>query len=266
MGAGPNDVIIIVADEESKCKRALQAVVDRAKYALIGVPEETRSANPDGTTHFTRPRPGAARMYPETDVPMIGVTTHHLDRLRQILPEMREEKLVRIMKDYGLKDKLANQIINSEYLELFETMVRDDSIDSTMLAVTLTEDFKSLKRDGVKVETIGDEAIRAAFKLVRDGQTAKESLLNIFAWLAENPDQSPVDVLGALGLDMLSDNELMSRIEDTVNEKSEMITSMGARAFGPLMGLVMKEVRGKAEARKVQAFLRKAIDKHTKVL
>jgi Asp-tRNA(Asn)/Glu-tRNA(Gln) amidotransferase B subunit len=36
---------------------------------------------------------------------------------------------------------------------------------------------------------------------------------------------------------------------------------MGMRAFGPLMGLMMTEVRGRARARDVQSLLRKALGK-----
>ncbi|MCJ7634181.1 Glu-tRNA(Gln) amidotransferase subunit GatE, partial [Candidatus Bathyarchaeota archaeon] len=63
-----NDAVIIVAAREENGPDALKAVVDRVKLAIIGVPTETRSADIDGSTHYSRPRPGAARMYPETDV------------------------------------------------------------------------------------------------------------------------------------------------------------------------------------------------------
>ncbi|MGI6494067.1 MAG: hypothetical protein ACOX10_04470 [Candidatus Methanomethylophilaceae archaeon] len=51
----------------------LTAAAERANEALIGgIPEETRDPLPDGTSKYSRPLPGAARMYPETDVPPIG--------------------------------------------------------------------------------------------------------------------------------------------------------------------------------------------------
>ena len=61
---------------------------------------------------------------------------------------------------------------------------------------------------------------------------------------------------------MIPEEDLKALINATVNEKSDMITSMGARAFGPLMGLIMKEVRGKAEANHVQKLLQEAIKNH----
>jgi len=259
VGASDADAVVIVADEEESCRRALSAVVKRAREALEGVPSETRAANPDGTTHFTRPRPGAARMYPETDMPPIVVSSERIARLRANLPEMPEAKLERFTTDYGINEKLARQVINSDYTRLFEEMTGEGLADPVQLAVTLTEDFRGLQRDGVEIDNISDALIRGTFGLLKAGKTAKESLPQIFTWLAENPDGSPADALKALGLGMLSGDELRSMVEAKVSENREMVERMGDRAIGPLMGMMMGEVRGRAEARDVQALLREAI-------
>ena len=259
VGASDSDAVVIVADEEESCRRALSAVVKRAREALEGVPSETRAANPDGTTHFTRPRPGAARMYPETDMPPIVVSSERIARLRANLPEMPEAKLERFTTDYGINEKLARQVINSDYTQLFEEMTGEGLADPVQLAVTLTEDFRGLQRDGVEIDNISDALIRGTFGFLKAGKTAKESLPQIFTWLAENPDGSPADALKALGLGMLSGDELRSMVEAKVSENREMVERMGDRAIGPLMGMMMGEVRGRAEARDVQALLREAI-------
>ncbi len=259
VGASDADAVVIVADEEESCRRALSAVVTRAREALEGVPSETRAANPDGTTHFTRPRPGAARMYPETDMPPIVVSSERIARLRANLPEMPEAKLERFTTDYGINEKLARQVINSDYTRLFEEMMGEGLADPVQLAVTLTEDFRGLQRDGVEIDNISDALIRGTFGFLKAGKTAKESLPQIFTWLAGNPDGSPVDALKALGLGMLSGDELRSMVEAKVSENREMVERMGDRAIGPLMGMMMGEVRGRAEARDVQALLREAI-------
>jgi glutamyl-tRNA(Gln) amidotransferase subunit E len=65
----------MVADERGRALKALKAVVERVQMAFEGVPEETRAAMDDGTTRYMRPRPGAARMYPETDIPPVMITS-----------------------------------------------------------------------------------------------------------------------------------------------------------------------------------------------
>jgi len=125
MKADAEDAVVFVADTKENAIDALKAVTERAREALRGVPEETRAANPDGTTRYMRPRPGAARMYPETDVPPIKISKDHIEELRAKLPEMPEQKLQRLMKEYGINRKLANQLLNSDYCDLFEEIVKE---------------------------------------------------------------------------------------------------------------------------------------------
>ena len=258
-GASESDAVVIVADEAEKCTRALEAVAERAREALVGVPQDTRAADPDGTTHFTRPRPGAARMYPETDVVSIAVTPERIERLRADLPEMPEEKLERFKADYGINEKLARQVIESDHTRLFEGLAGEGAVDPTLLAVTLTETLKMLEREGVETGRLSDEKLRGVFSLVASGRTAKESIPEVLAWLGSNPEGRPEEALAQLGLAMLSRDELRSLVEARVAERRDLVERMGARAVGPLMGVIMAEVRGRAEAREVQALLRELL-------
>ena len=260
--ATESDAVVIVADQMENSTRALNAVIDRARQALHGVPAETRSANPDGTTRYTRPRPGAARMYPETDVPPIRKTQEHLDELRAKLPEFPEEKLDRFKKQYELNEKLATQIIDSEYIGLFEELAKT-GISTTLLAVTLTEDLKSLQRDGVPVENLTDDSITEVFKVIREGKTVKESLPELLTWLAENKGNTVEQALEALGLALISQEELATIIETEVNARTELIEERGMRSMGPLMGVVMARVRGKADPKIVQSLIQAAIQAKT---
>jgi len=250
--------VVIVADEESKCVAALDAVLNRAEQALHGVPEETRSANPDGTTRYTRPRPGAARMYPETDVKPVKITPKKLEELKSALPEMPEYRLKRFMRDYSLNEKLATQVVDSDYTELFEALASEGH-STTLLAVTLTEDLTSLRRDGVPVEVLTDEALRDAFTLVKRGDTTKESLPDVLAWLAENLGKEAKEAVSALGLGMMTAEELAELVNGVVEEKADLVAERGMRAMGPLMGVVMGQVRGRAKPQEVQRLLQSAL-------
>jgi len=84
-----SDGFVIVADSLEKFERRFRAVVERARAAVERVPEETRAANLTDTVYL-RPRPGAARMYPETDVPPFNRGQDLLERLRESLPGMPE--------------------------------------------------------------------------------------------------------------------------------------------------------------------------------
>ncbi|MBT3284850.1 Glu-tRNA(Gln) amidotransferase subunit GatE [Candidatus Bathyarchaeota archaeon] len=258
MGAEPSDAVVIVADDESSCKAALIAVVDRAVQALSGVPAETRSANQDGTTRFTRPRPGAARMYPETDVRPTQITTDVIITALKNLPDMPEVKLTKYKKRYELNDKLAIQILDSEHLDLFEELA-ELGLSTTLLAVTLTEDLTKLRRDGVPTEDLSQNAIRETFMLVKDGTTVKESIPDMLTYLAKNPTHDAEKTIKELGLEMMSDDEVKHLVESAVKEREALVKEKGMKAMGPLMGVIMGKARGKASPQQVNKLLNTAI-------
>jgi glutamyl-tRNA(Gln) amidotransferase subunit E len=258
VGAKQEDAVVIVADEESKCNAALMAVVDRAIQALSGVPAETRSANPDGTTRFTRPRPGAARMYPETDVRPTQISAEAVASALKCLPDMPEVKLAKYQKKYELNEKLAVQVLDSEYLDLFKELA-ELGLSTTLLAVTLTEDLTKLRRDGVPTEGLSQDAIKGTFMLVKDGTTVKESIPVMLAYLSKNPTHNAVRAIKELGLEMMSDEEVKQLVESAVKELEDLVKERGMKAMGPLMGVIMGKARGKASPQQVNKLLNAAI-------
>ena len=254
--AQQKDAIVFVADKPEKAKDALKAVLERAREALKGVPEETRAANPDGTTHYMRPRPGAARMYPETDIPVRQITEDYIKQLSLSLPELPEQKLQRLMKEYKLNQKLAKQVMDSEHSELFETIVKESRISPTTVAVFLTETLKALKRDGIQTEQVSPNKIREIFKLLGMKKLTKEALPEVFSWLSKNKNKTVKEAIESIGLKLLSKEELEKLIEKVIEKNRELVKEKGMNAFGFIMGTVMKEVRGKADAAVVKEIIK----------
>jgi glutamyl-tRNA(Gln) amidotransferase subunit E len=261
MKADGQDAVVFVADTSENASDALKAVIERAKESLRGVPEETRAPNPDGTTRYMRPRPGAARMYPETDVPAIQITENYLKQVRARLPELPEKKMERLTRSFGLNQKLAKQVLDSDYAQLFETVVKETKVSPTVIAAFLTETLKSLRREGVEIESINDVQIRELFGLIDHGETAKEAAPDIISWLAENKTASAKEALKSLGLGMLSEIELEKLIDRLINENKSLVEKSGEGAFSALMGLTMKKVRGKANPEMVSTILKRKLKK-----
>jgi glutamyl-tRNA(Gln) amidotransferase subunit E len=253
------DAVVFAADKPDKAEDALKAVAERAREALQGVPAETRAANPDGTTRYMRPRPGAARMYPETDIPPIQVTEEHLKEISSRLPELPKQKLERIAKEYGLNQKLARQILDSEYGELFETIVKESNVSPTMVAVFLTETLKALKRDGVQVDVVSADHMRKIFELIGSGNLMKESLSDVIVWLSRNEGKSVQEAIGGLGLKTVSTDELETMIEKVVADNRKLIQERGEASFGVLMGIIMKDLRGKIDPGQASKMLREKL-------
>jgi len=257
---GDLDAFVLVADQRERAIEGLKAVMTRAKEALKGVPEETRGPNPDGTTHFSRPRPGSARMYPETDIRPTRVTSKLIEKIKANLPEAPEQKYSKFIKVYGLSEELARKMISSYRLDLFEKLVKEfPRIPPSFIASVIENTLKGLRRDGVPIENLTDEHIEETFKALNDGLVAKEAVSEVLKFLAERPEASVKEALKALGLEAITEEELKKIVARVVRERLALIKERRERSLGPIMGEVMKEVRGKIDGKKVSEVVRSFI-------
>jgi glutamyl-tRNA(Gln) amidotransferase subunit E len=257
--ARDEDAVVLVADDQENAEDALRAVIERAREAIAGVPQETRGPNPDGTTRYMRPRPGAARMYPETDIPPVQISQDYVDEIRSHLPELPEQKLERLQKEYGLNDKLARQVLNSEYSELFENIVSQSKVAPTTVAAFMTETLKALKRDGIAVEKVSDTQLGNIFRLVGEGKLGKEAISEVFTWLSKNEENTIEEAIRDLGLHAIPQAELQKFVTKLVQENRELIKKQGEGSFGALMGIAMNNLRGKADAALVSKMLKEKL-------
>lgn len=271
--AGELDAVVFVADTAENVLDALKAVVERAQEAVTGVPAETRTAKEDGTTRYMRPRPGAARMYPETDIPPTLIPDELVEKIRKNLPEPKDKKKQRLMKEYGLNEKLAEQVIESEYSALFEesaasftvrkegkrNMPASITISATSGAVFLTETLKSLKREGIDVENVNEEKIKTLLQAVGSGELAKEAMADVFDWLSKHEGKTVQDATQALGLKMFTEADLAPIVDRIIAANKQSVDKLGKNSYGMLMGSIMKEVRGKANPELVAKLLRERL-------
>ncbi|ESP87233.1 Glu-tRNA(Gln) amidotransferase subunit GatE [Candidatus Halobonum tyrrellensis] len=253
VGAGDDDAVALVADSTEVAEAAIEAVAERAATAVEGVPEETRGANDDGTTRYLRPLPGAARLYPETDVPPVEPDPSAVET-----PELLTEKAERYADEYGLDAGLAEQVAYGRRMPLFEAVVADGT-DPTFAATTLESTVTELRRDGVAVERLTDDQFRGVFALVASGDLAKEGVNEVLTVLAEEPELSPEEAVEEAGLAGVDDEAVREAVAEVVERNADQVEQQGMGAFSALMGEAMDALRGKADGEVVSDALREEI-------
>ena len=258
VGAGEDDAVVLVVCDERRAREAFQAILDRAAEAIKGVPEETRAAKPDGTTAYMRPRPGAARMYPETDIPPMTVTHEYVERLKENLPPTLEETAKTISEKYRLSSQLVNQLLDREMMELFEEIVESYKVPASVVASTLTETLTSLKREGVEVEKLEDRHFHEVFKHLSRGTYAKEAIPEILRWLAKNPERSVEEAVEELGVKAPSEEEIIKTIDELIEKNKHLIGD--AKAANRLMGDLMRLYRGRVDGSLLNQLLRRRLE------
>ncbi|SNR23226.1 Glu-tRNA(Gln) amidotransferase subunit GatE [Halorubrum vacuolatum] len=253
--AGGDDAVAIVAAGTETAPLAIEAVAERAEAAIDGVPEETRGANDDGTTRYLRPLPGAARMYPETDVPPVEPDPSDVD-----VPELLDEKAERYAESFGLDPGLAEQVAFGRRFPTFEAAV-ERGIDPTFAATTLESTTTEIRREGAPVEALTDEHFLGLFSLVEDGDLAKEGVPEVLTTLAENPELTPAEAVEVAGLSGVSEEAVREAVLEVVERNADQVAEEGMAAFSGLMGEAMGALRGKADGEVVSEVLREEIGK-----
>ncbi|ESS05161.1 MAG: glutamyl-tRNA(Gln) amidotransferase subunit E [uncultured archaeon A07HR67] len=257
VGAGEADAVAMVAADPETADIAIDAVAERAAEAITGVPEETRGANDDGTTRYLRPLPGAARMYPETDVPPVEPDPSAVER-----PELLDEKTDRYVDSFGLDPGLAEQVAFGRRFPLFETAV-ERGVDPTFAASTLESTTTEIRREGAPVDALTNEHFLDVFELVESGELAKEGVPKVLSTLAESPELSAAAAVEAAGLSGVSEDEVREAVVEVVERNADQVAENGMGAFSGLMGEAMGALRGKADGEAVSDVLREEIHKRS---
>jgi glutamyl-tRNA(Gln) amidotransferase subunit E len=256
--ANEQDAVILVSGaNEKQAACAWNQVHTRAKLALSDkpVPEETRKMLEEGSTAYMRPLPGAERMYPETDVLPVRIDEARWNTVA--VPELLTVKAERFTKDLGLDPAVAKQMAFSEYRPLFEQAVAQ-GIKANLASRTLLATLTEIRRDGADTDNIADEAILTVLQAVEKGTVAKEAIPEILTAVANG--STAEDAMAKLA-PSVSRDELEAVIKKIVVDRKEFVAEKQKGALGPLMGVVMQEVRGSVDGKVVSELLRKEIEK-----
>ncbi|HUT05949.1 MAG TPA: Glu-tRNA(Gln) amidotransferase subunit GatE [Nitrosopumilaceae archaeon] len=256
-----NDAFVIIAAPSSKIDFAIESIINRINQAIKGVPAETRLATPNGETVFLRPRPGASRMYPETDIPPILVTKNELEAAENNIPKPWDESLVELQKKYDLNEQLAEQIFDSQYIDLFEKIVEKTSVNPTFIASILCSSITNLERSGLNSKLLKNEEIIKSFEFLKSGKITKESINIIFENIMAKKSRTVEEAIKNTSIETIDEVKLEQIIEKIIDENKGIIHNQKERAIGPLMGIAMKELRGNAPGNMVNNLLLKNIKK-----
>ena len=256
-----NDAFLIIAAPSSKIDFAIDSIINRLVEAKKGVPAETRLATQTGETVFLRPRPGASRMYPETDIPPILVTSDELENAEKNIPKSWDESLLELQKKHDLNPQLSEQIFDSRYIELFEKIVERTKVNPTFVASILCSSITKLERNGLNSKLLKNEDIVKSFQLLEVGKITKESIEMIFENIMDAKSQTIEEAMKNASIVAVNESDLEKIIEEIVEKNQEIVKNQKERAVGPLMGIAMRELRGKASGELVNKLLLKNIKK-----
>ncbi|MBI2660114.1 hypothetical protein HYX07_03045, partial [Candidatus Woesearchaeota archaeon] len=216
---------------EYEVKRQLDAINQGKKLS-----KEVRKAEPDFTTSFLRPLPGAARLYPETDCMPVKIGKDYIAELKESLPKLLDEKVEDFEKKYELPKGMGKELIGTDFEQLVEKL----KLEPLIVAKTIVNTPNEIKR---KLQTKDFEEVLSYYA---KGKIAKEAIADL---LENKASGQKIDLSH---FKPISEQDLEKEIKKIIGEKP------GLNA-GAYMGLIMAKHRGKVDGKIVMEMLNKLL-------
>jgi Glu-tRNA(Gln) amidotransferase subunit E-like FAD-binding protein len=210
------------------------------------VEKTVRNALLDGNTKFLRPLPGEARMYPETDHPLVRITDERIKKLEKNLPKLKADILDELTKK--ISEEYANLLIKEDKIKQFNELGKSE-LAAKLLILYPKEIASHEKIDIEKIEPLlTAEILKKIISAVKEDKIAESSVKNVLIEIIKGKDLAKV----ISSLKPASKSEIEKEVKSLVKEKPNL-------SAGAYMGLLMPKFKGKVEGKELMEMIQKAL-------
>ena len=242
---GVQDPTLISKTIETEIIRQLELKKEKKKKAL----PEVRRAEIDGTTTFLRPLPGAARMYPETDIPLIKISKDMMDNIKKTLPRLKHE--IKAELEEKMHSELAQALLKENKLDEYKILINiynKPGFIAKMLAIWPKEIASHEKIEIDKVyEKLSLDVLETICDYLSKGKLEESRVKKAIEGLARGKTIKEVTK------EEVTD---VSKLDDEIKQLIKNKPNLSINAY---MGLIMKKYKGKIDAVKVSKIIKKYI-------
>jgi aspartyl-tRNA(Asn)/glutamyl-tRNA(Gln) amidotransferase subunit B len=192
------------------------------------------------------------RYFPEPDLVPVEPEKHWIDKIRQELGELPDQRRDRFKKDLNLPEYEAGQLVSNRSLaDFFETTLKYYDNPKVIANWLLGELTALLKEQGLSIDQSGFTPAQLAELLKQidnssiSGKIAKEVLA-----IAQKSGKQVLDIIKESGLTQISDeNDLLQAVKEVIKNNPKPVAEYRSgkkTAVGFLVGQLMKLTKGRA--------------------
>jgi len=236
---------LIKKSVEEEAKRQIDLIKNKKKFE-----EEVRGVLLDGKTKFLRPMPGSARMYPETDLPLLKISRNMINESKKSIPKLKHD-IEEELKGKGLTQDLIKLVL-SGYLDDFEILLKTYPTEPQLVAKMLTLWRKELstklkKKIGKINNIISTDILNTLLKELNKGNIKQNQIKPIFLDLINN-----ISLEEAISKEKIDESLIEEKILKIIKEKP----GLSEKAY---MGLIMKEFKGEIHGKEAMEIIKKHV-------
>ena len=231
------------------------------------IKQETRLFDAlNGETRTMRSKEDAMdyRYFPDPDLPPLILTQEFVDAIKASLPELPDAKKMRYVRDYGISEYDAGVLVlDSDISAYFEKLIakHEPKLSVTWLTVEL---FGRMNKIGISFENLKVSAqnLIGLLDLIKDGSISGKIAKDVLDFMIES-GETAAKIVEAKGFKQVSDSGAIEKIiEEVLAKNQQSVDDFKAgkeRAFGFLIGQIMKESKGQANPSVVNELLKKKL-------
>lgn len=215
------------------------------------IPKEVRNALPDGKTEFLRPMPGASRMYPETDLPLLKIHRDLINEAKKTLPKLKSE-IEEELRNEGLNEEMIKLLLKDGRIEEYKDLLQVYRHPNVVAKILLVLPKEIAAKKDLSLEDVESRFSEGVYHFILEKVEKKE--------LEENQiKDSLIRIIDG------EDLEKAVKFEKQDDEKVEefvakIVTENSGLRENAYMGMVMKEFKGKVNAREVMDLIKKYVN------
>jgi aspartyl-tRNA(Asn)/glutamyl-tRNA(Gln) amidotransferase subunit B len=206
------------------------------------------------------------RYFPEPDLPPLVIDAERIDRNRRAMPELPEARRRRFVEVLGLPEYDANQLTQSRAVaDYFEATLQGGAPPKAASNWIMGELARVLNERGIDIAASPIDALRLAglIALVENGTLSATMAKGVFEKMYGSGLTADA-IVASEGLAQIDDeSEIVRLIAEVLAAHPDPVSQYRggkATAFGFLVGQVMKAAGGKANPKRVNQLLRRALD------
>ena len=210
------------------------------------VERTVRNALLDGQTKFLRPLPGEARMYPETDLPLIKISEQRVENLQKNLPKLKADILEELTKH--ISEEYAKMLIKENKIDRFNELGKSE-LAAKLLILYPKEVSSHEKIDIEKIEPLlGNETLKKIISAVKNDRIAESSIKSVIIELIKGKDLEKI----FQSLKPANKSDIEKEVKQVIKEKPGLTA-------GAYMGLLMGKLKGRVEGKELIQLIQKAL-------
>ena len=211
---------------------------------------EVRNAQKDSSTKYMRPLPGSARMYPETDLPLLKISRQMINQAKKTLPKMRKDVEKELEKE-GLNKEMISLLLKQNKIEEFKELLNVIPQPQIIVKTLLIFPKEIAKREKIslsKMEKILNKDILGhVLENLKKGKISENQIKHVLENIVKGKSHEE-----ALKIKKEDLHGMEGKIMKLIKEKP----GLSVNAY---MGLIMKEFKGKISGKGVSEIIKKYV-------